>query len=278
MSIPKGIHKNTRRLNSKAIPKIIHYCWFGGAEKPKLAQKCIKSWKKHCKGYELIEWSEKNFDISKAPLYVRQAYEAKKWAFVTDYVRLFAMTQFGGIYMDTDVEVVKNLDKFLENRAFSGFENETMISTGIMASEKDFPLFCELLKYYDEAVFIKDDGSYDVTTNVILITNLCLKHGLRQDNSFQVIDGFALYPKDYFCPKSWATHEIERTKNTVTIHHFAASWSPDTQAKVEEYKRKKKQERRQRIKRYFSPKWWLFKILGEKNFNKLKKFIKRNKG
>ena len=92
------------------IPKIIHYCWFGRNPKPKLALKCIKSWKKYCPDYEIIEWNEDSFDIESAPLYVRQAYEAKKWAFVTDYVRLYAMTKFGGIYMDTDVEVIKPLD------------------------------------------------------------------------------------------------------------------------------------------------------------------------
>ena len=109
------------------IPKTIHYCWFGGNPLPPLAVKCIKSWKKYCPDYEIIEWSEKNFDVSSAPLYVRQAYEAKKWAFVTDYVRLYAMTTCGGVYMDTDVELVKPIDTYLSHEAFSGFEDDTCI-------------------------------------------------------------------------------------------------------------------------------------------------------
>ena len=106
------------------IPKTIHYVWFGRNPKPDLAVKCINSWKKYCPDYEIIEWNEDNFNLDEAPLYVRQAYEAKKWAFVSDYVRLWAMTEFGGIYMDTDVEVLKPLDRFLQNEAFSGFEDD----------------------------------------------------------------------------------------------------------------------------------------------------------
>ena len=106
-----------------SIPKIIHYCWFGGGPKPKLAQKCIASWKKYCPDFEILEWNEGNFDVSTAPLYVRQAYEAGRWAFVTDYVRLKALTELGGVYMDTDVEVVKPLEPFLQQEAFAGFEH-----------------------------------------------------------------------------------------------------------------------------------------------------------
>ena len=181
------------------IPKIIHYCWFGGNELPELAIKCLNSWKKHCKGYKIIEWNENNFDISKAPLYVRQAYEAKKWAFVSDYVRLWALVNHGGVYMDTDVQVVKPLDKFLVCNAFSGFEDDIHISTGIMGCEKDFPLFVEFLDYYNDALFLNSDGSFNTVTNVIIMTKICSGIGLEQNNKFQVIDGFALYPKDYFC-------------------------------------------------------------------------------
>ena len=130
------------------IPKIIHYCWFGGNPLSDLAQKCIDSWKKYCPDYEIKEWNESNFDLNSCD-YVREAYQAKKWAFVTDYVRLYAMVTEGGIYMDTDVEVIRPLDSFLSNRAFSGFEDETNIPTGIMACEKGFPLFEELLEEYN---------------------------------------------------------------------------------------------------------------------------------
>jgi mannosyltransferase OCH1-like enzyme len=206
------------------IPKTIHYCWFGRNPKPKLANKCIKSWKKYCNGYNIIEWNEDNFDISSAPLYVRQAYDAKKWAFVSDYVRLYAMVNYGGIYMDTDVEVIKPLSVFLNHKAFSGFESEKDISTGIMACEKGFPLFKEFLEYYDDAIFVNQDGSYNITTNVIIMTNICSKYGLTRNNSLQIVRDFVLYPKDVFCPISYETNKLEKTDKTVTIHWFAGSW------------------------------------------------------
>lgn len=221
------------------IPKTIHYCWFGRNPKPKLAQKCIKSWKKYCPDYEIIEWNEDNFDISSAPLYVQQAYAAKKWAFVTDYVRLYAMTQYGGLYMDTDVEVIKSLDKFLAHEAFSGFEDDIHIPTGIMACEKDFPLFKTFLSYYDNASFFNPDGSINFKTNVQIMTDICLEHGLKQDGEYQVIEGFALYPKDVFCPVSYVTKRLEKTKNTATIHWFSGSWQPP------EVKKKHRQNVRQ---------------------------------
>jgi len=209
------------------IPRVIHYCWFGGNPLPKLAKKCIKSWKKYCPDYEIIRWDEDSFDISAAPLYVRQAYEAKKWAFVTDYVRLYAMTTYGGIYMDTDVEVVKPLDQFLQHRAFSGFESEIDIPTGIMACEKDFPLFQEFLRYYDTASFYNEDGSMNMTTNVIVMTDICIKYGLIQNNQYQTVNDFALYPKEVFCPFCADTGAVESTDKTVTIHWFSASWTSE---------------------------------------------------
>lgn len=256
------------------IPKIIHYCWFGRNPKPKLAEKCIKSWKKFCPDYEIREWNEDNFSISEAPLYVRQAYEAKKWAFVTDYVRLYAMTKYGGIYMDTDVEVVKPLDRFLEHQAFSGFEDGVQIPTGIMACEKDYPLFKSLLSFYDTASFWNPDGTMNLTTNVTTITNLCLEKGLRQDNSFQILDGFALYPKDVFCPVSYATGKLERTKNTCTIHWFSGSWHT-----AEEKKKKKQYDRLLRREEFL---FWLSRlpnkigmaVFGEKRYVKIRAFLK----
>lgn len=226
------------------IPKIIHYCWFGGNPLPKLAKKCIKSWKKYCPDYKIIRWDESNFDVSAAPLYVRQAYEAKKWAFVTDYVRLYAMTTYGGIYMDTDVEVVKPLDGFLHHQAFSGFESEKDIPTGIMASEKDFPLFVEFLKYYDTASFYNEDGRLNMTTNVVIMTDICLQRGLVQNGQYQEIDDFALYPKDVFCPLTITSGELNATANTFTIHWFNGSWLPKEmkEAKKKKYIKKRKAE------------------------------------
>ena len=258
------------------IPKIIHYCWFGRNPKPKLAKKCIKSWKKYCSDYDIIEWNEDNFDISTCPLYVRQAYEAKKWAFVTDYVRLWAMTQFGGIYMDTDVELVKPLDAFLKHEAFSGFEDGVNIPTGIMACRKGFPLFLEFLHYYDDVCFLNDDESINYMTNVTIMTNICLTKGLVQNGEFQIIDGFVLYPKDVFCPVSYHTGKLEKTKNTVAIHWFAASWHSTEERKQhkERIAKIKKEDRKDYV--IHIPNRVLRVLLGSSRYEKLKKQFKKD--
>lgn len=205
------------------IPKIIHYCWFGRGKMPEKAVKCIESWKKYCKDYEIIEWNEDNFDINQNS-YVKEAYEQRKFAFVTDYVRLYAMFNYGGIYMDTDVELLKPIDVFLDNKAFSGFESSNFIPTGIMASEKGFPLYKEFLDYYSDRHFVDTNGTLDMTTNVTIMTRIADKHGLIHNGKTQVIDGWTLYPSDYFCPLNDATGKLETTENTVAIHWFAKSW------------------------------------------------------
>lgn len=207
------------------IPKKIHYCWFGGNPLPEDAQKYLESWKKFCPDYEIIRWDEKNFDINQLP-YVQEAFKAKKWAFITDYVRLYALYSYGGIYMDTDVEVLKSLDSFLELRAFSGFENEENIPTGIMAAEKELPIIKELMGYYNNLHFINEDGTLNLRTNVEIITEYFEKKGFIGNNKKQVISDFTIFPKDYFCPKDYRTLEIKITPNTYTIHHFASSWIP----------------------------------------------------
>ncbi|GLG91695.1 glycosyltransferase family 32 protein [Sellimonas catena] len=207
------------------IPKIIHYCWFGKGKMPELANKCIESWKKKCPDYEIIEWNEENFDINCCP-YVKEAYESKKFAFVTDYVRLYAMYTQGGIYMDTDVEVKKNLDIFLENEAFSGFESKTKIQTGIMAAQKELPLFKELLDYYKDRHFIDENGQQDTTTNVVTITKILSSKGFIPNGKYQVVAGVTLYPQDYFCPLDDATGIMHDSDNTAAIHWFNKSWVP----------------------------------------------------
>ena len=206
------------------IPKIIHYCWFGRGQMPALAIKCIESWKKYLPDYEIKEWNEDNFNLDMYP-YVREAYDNRKFAFVTDVVRLHALYTEGGIYMDTDVEVLKSLDPFLKHIAFSGFEDNEHIPTGIMASVKGGKWAKENLAYYDNRHFVKEDGTYDLTTNVITLTNYMLPLGLKQNNTYQDFTNLiTFYPKDYFCPKSYDDGKIYLTNRSVTIHHFAGSW------------------------------------------------------
>ncbi len=224
-----------------AIPKVIHYCWFGKGKKSELAEKCISSWKKYCKDYEIKEWNEEKFDINSNE-YVRQAYESKKYAFVTDYVRLYAIYTEGGIYMDTDVEVLKPLDEFLKHKAFSSFENNNMIPTGIMAGEKGNAWIKDLLDEYTNLKFIDENGNIDVTTNVVRITNLTkAKYDLKLESSFQELKNglVTIYPFDYFCPKDWETGKINLTENSHTIHHFSGSWhDEELKKKVKKYRKK----------------------------------------
>lgn len=206
------------------IPKKIHYCWFGKGPKNELAIKCIESWKKILPDYELKEWNEENFDIT-SNQYVKEAYEARKFAFVTDYVRLYALYHEGGVYMDTDVEVLKTYTPFLHHEAFSGFETDGNVPTGMMAAEKGSVWAKELLDGYSDRKFILEDGSFDMTTNTFVITKYMLEKGLVLNNTYQEIPHLCtMYPADYFCPKDHRTSKIKCTKNTVCIHHFAGSW------------------------------------------------------
>lgn len=205
------------------ISKIIHYCWFGGNPLPELAQKCIASWKKYCPDFEIMEWNESNFDIH-CNAYVEEAYAAGKWAFVSDVARLCALKAYGGIYMDTDVEVISSLDTLLAYDLVLGFETEDKISTGIMASCKDNALISEMLRDYEHSHFIRQDGSFDVTTNVKRITAICLKYGFQMNNTRQHVQDMLLLPKEYFSPKDFETAALSVTEHTLVIHHFDGSW------------------------------------------------------
>lgn len=214
------------------IPKIIHYCWFGHGPKPELALNCIESWKKWCPDYEIVEWNEENFDVT-SNQYVKEAYEAKKYAFVTDYVRLYAMYTVGGIYMDTDVMLLKSLDKYLEHEAFAGLETKTKISTGIMASVKSQAVVGHLLKYYDDVTFVNTDGTLNLTTNVETITNMMLVKGFIPNGQFQIIDHFAIYPQSVFSPDHRKLNDPVYMENTATVHYFAGSWKSESMRKRE---------------------------------------------
>jgi mannosyltransferase OCH1-like enzyme len=205
------------------IPKVIHYCWFGREELPDLAKRCIESWKKYCYDYKIIRWDESNINLNEND-YIKEAYKAKKWAFITDYVRLKVLYEYGGIYMDTDIEIRKPLDSFLTDQAFSGFEDETHIQTGIIASEKNTAFIKTLLDHYHNIHFILDDGEFDLTTNVTFITRIAKQNGFIPNNKKQTVCEVTLYPSEYFCPKDYSTGNLNITDNTVCIHHFDGSW------------------------------------------------------
>lgn len=214
-------------MQNNNIPKIIHYVWVGGKPLTPLAEKCIESWKKYCPDYEIKRWDENNFNINEN-LYCKEAYENKKWAFVSDYIRLKVLYEYGGIYMDTDVEVVKPLDKFLNNHAFSGYEDKDTIPTGIIASEKKGKWVEQLLKDYDTKRFVNDDGSFNLETNVVQITQTTKKMFPQAifNNTLTDLGEVVFYPKDFFCPIDLITTKKKITNNTHTIHWFAGSWLP----------------------------------------------------
>lgn len=212
------------------IPKKIHYCWFGGNPLPDTFKKCIESWERYCPDYEIIRWDENNFDIS-SNNYVKEAYDAKKWAFVTDYVRLFVLFKYGGIYMDSDVEVIQPLDTFLKHRAFTGCESDSLCVTGTIGSEKNHPWIEMLLEEYTDKKFVLSDGKLNLTPNTTLITNITKRQfGWNSENSYQILHGdLHIYPFDFFCAKDLRDGKVKVTKNTCTIHHFSGSWLSKSQ-------------------------------------------------
>lgn len=208
------------------ISKVIHYCWFGKGTMPELTLRCIESWQKHLPDYEIVEWNEENFDVNMYR-FSSEAYKEKKYAFVADVCRLYALKNMGGIYLDTDVEFLRPLDEaMLRDVAFTGFEDNLLLSSAIMGSEKNGSWINDLLSYYDNRSFYLKDGGFDVNPNTEIITHFMKTHkNVQIDNRFQKIEGYCtIYPSEYFCPKKWKTLEIKQTENTYCIHHFAGSW------------------------------------------------------
>ena len=241
------------------IPKVINYCWFGGKQKNKLIKKCIKSWKKYCPDYEIIEWNEENFDIN-LNHYVSQAYEEKKWAFVSDYVRLYVIYTYGGIYLDTDVELIKTLDNLLKYKAFFASENNKNINTGLgFGAIKNNKTVKLLLDSYENLEFKnKETGILDITPCTHRNTEeLIKKYGTLEEkmNSF-IEDDVILLGKEYFCPFDSKTGKMIKTNKTVGIHWFNASW------------RNKKINIQEKLLRPVK------RIIGIENFEKIKKYIR----
>ena len=228
------------------IPKIIHYCWIGGAPLPELAEQCIASWKKYMPEWEYMRWDEMNFNIAAAPLYVRQAYEARKFAFVSDYVRLWALEQYGGLYMDTDVMVLRSFEPLMKDTAFIGFEESKahLPGTCVMGCEAHCQWVKDMLALYGRAEFVKVDGSLDMTTNVERMGFVMLKElegelkvedwRLKKfkwwkENQYIEKWGLRMYTHDYFSPIT-STRVMRKSKNTYAIHYFAESWRDEKRA------------------------------------------------
>lgn len=215
------------------IPKKIHYCWFGDNEKNELIRNSIKSWKKYCPGYEIFEWNENNlwFDL-KENAYAYEALQRKKWAFVSDYVRLKALYEFGGVYLDTDVELCNSLGPLMVEKGFIGFEDEERLQTGVIGASEKSEWIDFLLNGYTGRHFIKSNGEIDTAINVLLVTertqlmyNELQLNGQRQ----RIGDNILVVPFEVLCAKDWVDGEIKKTNATIAIHHFTASWQSDAQ-------------------------------------------------
>jgi len=219
--------------SGNVIPKTIHYCWFGGKKKPKSVMQCIASWRKHCPDYVIKEWNEQSFDVNAIP-YTRDAYKAGKYAFVSDLARFWILYHEGGVYFDTDVELIKPIDELVERGAFMGWEKadalgNTHVAPGLgLAAPKDFPFYKEVLDSFAYLSYYLEDGQWNSYTMIPLVTDLLKQKGLAMDGSRQKVDGLTIYPSDYLCPMDSLTGEIHLTDNTFAIHHYTMSWLPNS--------------------------------------------------
>ena len=206
------------------IPKIIHYCWFGKGSMSETALKCIDSWHRFMPDWEYVLWNEDSFDISSYP-YTREAYEAKKYAFVSDVARLYALSYYGGVYLDTDVLVYKSFEPLLEFSAFVGFEGSkhSPVGTCVIGSVAHGEWVGKQLADYKGREFVLSDGSFDLTTNVSFITEQMIKGGFDSNGQEQDFGGVHVFPTDYFCPRL-TTGEYVRTENTYCEHLGIGSW------------------------------------------------------
>lgn len=208
------------------IPKIIHYCWFGKGEKPKSVLDCIETWKINLPNYTIKEWNESNFDVTIMP-YTSEAYEAKKYAFVSDVCRIYCLIKEGGIYLDTDVEVIKSFDSFLNEYSFLGLETKNRLGTAVIGSTKSAKWLIDFYNLYKEMRFKSKKGKFDIMPNTTRITKFLNKYtGIKP----------TIYPTDFFCAKDYKSKKISISINTICIHNFAESWV--STPKYEIYERK----------------------------------------
>ena len=208
------------------IPKIIHYCWFGRNPLPELAQKCIASWKKYLPDYEIKEWNEDNFDVNIIP-YTAEAYAMKKYAFVSDYARFWILHKYGGIYFDTDVEVIRPIDDIIARGNFMGFETDPNPAKGDASEGSVAPglvIIEKMMHYYDGQHFVHEAVMKNQITVVHIATKVLRDNGLKNVDGIQNVAGCYIYPAEYFCPINVTTGRIHVEKNTRTIHHYAGTW------------------------------------------------------
>ena len=208
------------------IPKIIHYCWFGRGEKPELAKKCIASWKKFCPDFEIREWNEGNCDYLTMP-FMAEAYAAKKYAFVSDVMRLVVLEQYGGVYFDTDVEVVRDISPLLNDEGFIGFENNRFVNSGqVMAAVPHQPIVQAMIDEYKKLHYMQPDSSVMPVGCPRLNSDVLERFGLIHNGQEQIVAGIHVYPDDYFNPMDSTTGKLTKTENTYSIHWYSMSWLP----------------------------------------------------
>lgn len=208
------------------IPKIIHYCWFGRGEKPELAKKCIASWRRFCPDFEIREWNEDNCDYLAIP-FMAEAYAAKKYAFVSDVMRLIVLEQHGGVYFDTDVEVLRDISPLLDDEGFIGFENDQYVNSGqVVAAEAHHPVIQAMIEEYKTLNFTNADGSLNTVGCPRLNTDVMEHFGLVRNGQEQLVAGIHVYPADYFNPLDSVTGKLTKTDNTYSIHWYSMSWLP----------------------------------------------------
>lgn len=205
------------------IPKIIHYIWFGGNPFPEKVAYCIETWKKYLPDYEFKLWDENSFDVNTIR-FTKEAYENKKWAFVSDYVRVYVLHNYGGIYLDTDIEVLRSLDDLLNNRMILGTDDRGYL-TAFMASERCHPFWKNILDHYEKSSFVLDDGSLKIEVNNTLLQNELTKYGYRVSNSYQELkEGIKIFPDEYFHVVSLVDGSVHKTEKSYTIHWHTLLW------------------------------------------------------
>jgi mannosyltransferase OCH1-like enzyme len=239
------------------IPKKIHYCWFGGKPLSELTIKCIESWRKYLPDYEIIEWNESNYDINQNK-FAKEAYENKKFAFVSDICRLFILQEYGGIYLDTDMEIIKPINNVINDKVVLGFEDIKFVAAGVIIAPKKDLFIQKILSEYEYLTFPKKLDDMKNITIPLIITNELVAQGLKLNNNFQTINGkIDIFPSEYFYPLNFFTGKTNNTQNTLTIHHYESSWMTNKQKSKIKFK------------------IFLINIFGENFISKCFKFLKK---